>query len=169
MPVCKGSVRPLPGAQDGPRGGAATLDPRTRPDMARPCLAGKHASSTWPFASTCGGGAGAAAIAPWHSGRGASSERRLPSRGSTAALARLTGLRVFSADYRLAPEHRFPAALQDALAAYRWSSDEQVPAEASALARDSAGGGLALSTLVRAREGFIRAHLGRTPTRPVAP
>lgn len=71
----------------------------------------------------------------------------------TAALARLGGRRVFSLDYRLAPEHRYPAALDDALAAYRWLLRERgLRPAAIALAGDSAGGGLVLATLLRARD-----------------
>jgi acetyl esterase/lipase len=61
----------------------------------------------------------------------------------TAALARMTGHRVFSLDYRLAPEHRFPAALEDVLSAYRWLAETVAP-EPIALAADSAGGNLVL-------------------------
>jgi len=70
----------------------------------------------------------------------------------TAALARLAHRRVFSLDYRLAPEHPFPAALDDAVAAYRWLLRQGVDAGAVALAGDSAGGGLVLATLLRARD-----------------
>jgi len=70
----------------------------------------------------------------------------------TAALARLAHRRVFSLDYRLAPEHPFPAALDDAVAAYRWLLGQGVDAGAVALAGDSAGGGLVLATLLRARD-----------------
>ena len=70
----------------------------------------------------------------------------------TAALARLSRLPVFSLDYRLAPEHRFPAALQDATAAYQWLLEQGVPASSMALAGDSAGGGLVLSSMLRARD-----------------
>jgi acetyl esterase/lipase len=64
-----------------------------------------------------------------------------------------TGMRGLNIGYRLAPEHPFPAALDDALAAYRWlittggSEPEQV-----IIAGDSAGGGLALATLVALRD-----------------
>ena len=70
----------------------------------------------------------------------------------TAALARLTGRRVFSVDYRLAPEHRFPAALDDALAAYRWLLGQGIPPSTLVLAGDSAGGGLVLALALRARD-----------------
>ena len=75
----------------------------------------------------------------------------------TAALARLTNLRVYAPDYRLAPEHRYPAALDDAVAAYRRLLDEGVPSSSVAIAGDSAGGGLTLALLLRARdEGLPR-------------
>ena len=70
----------------------------------------------------------------------------------TAALARLTNCRVFSLYYRLAPEHRFPAALDDAVRAYQWLRDQGLPADSLSLAGDSAGGGLVLGTLVRLRD-----------------
>ena len=70
----------------------------------------------------------------------------------TAALARLTGRRVFAVDYRLAPEHRYPAAIDDVAAAYRWLLDEGAPGAPVAIAGDSAGGGLVLSLAARARD-----------------
>jgi monoterpene epsilon-lactone hydrolase len=73
----------------------------------------------------------------------------------TAALARLARRRVFSLDYRRAPEHRFPAAVDDALAAYRWLLARGIAPESLALAGDSAGGGLVLSTLLRVRDARL--------------
>lgn len=70
----------------------------------------------------------------------------------TAALARRTRRRVLAVDYRLAPEARFPAALDDVAAAYRWLLDTGVPAHEIAVAGDSAGGGLALALALRARD-----------------
>ncbi len=73
----------------------------------------------------------------------------------TAALARLSGCRVFSLDYRLAPEHRYPAALDDAVAAYQWLLAQNLPAHTISLAGDSAGGGLVLGLLLRARDAGL--------------
>jgi epsilon-lactone hydrolase len=73
-------------------------------------------------------------------------------RSLTFGLATRTRARLFSLDYRLAPEHRFPAALDDALAAYRQLLADGVSPESIVLAGDSAGGGLALATLVALRD-----------------
>ncbi|WP_235017782.1 alpha/beta hydrolase [Thermomonospora echinospora] len=63
----------------------------------------------------------------------------------TSRLAVETGLPVFVPHYRLAPEHPFPAPLEDALDAYRWLMNEGYPASRIVIAGDSAGGHLAAS------------------------
>ena len=73
-------------------------------------------------------------------------------RAITSHIARRTAARVFVADYRLAPEHPFPAALDDAVAAYRSLSLDGVSPQRIAIIGDSAGGGLALATALRLRE-----------------
>ena len=71
-------------------------------------------------------------------------------------LARITGMNVVSVDYRLAPEHVFPAALDDAYAATRWVADHAAELSCDAcqlmVAGDSAGGNLAIATCLRAKE-----------------
>ena len=59
---------------------------------------------------------------------------------------------VLLPDYRLAPEHPFPAALEDAVAAYRWLLDRGTAPRRIVIAGDSAGGGLTVATLVALRE-----------------
>ncbi|MFI0938136.1 alpha/beta hydrolase [Streptomyces sp. NPDC021020] len=73
----------------------------------------------------------------------------------TAGLASRVRGRGVSVDYRLAPEHPFPAAVEDTLAVYRALLDEGTAPSRVAFAGDSAGGGLALQALVAAREAGL--------------
>ncbi|RSN44640.1 esterase [Amycolatopsis sp. WAC 04197] len=71
------------------------------------------------------------------------------------ALAAATGAAVLVPDYRLAPEHPFPAAVDDALRAYRWLLGQGTDPGQLTITGDSAGGGLAVSLMLRlAKEGL---------------
>jgi epsilon-lactone hydrolase len=78
----------------------------------------------------------------------------LRSDGELAArLGRASGMRVLFPEYRLAPEHHFPAAIDDVLTAWHWLRTDQGLSETSiAVAGDSAGGGLAVALLVATRD-----------------
>jgi epsilon-lactone hydrolase len=76
--------------------------------------------------------------------------RDLMARISRAAQARVLGL-----NYRLAPEHPFPAAVDDAVAGYRWLLAQGTKPGRIAIAGDSAGGGLAAATLVAIRDAKL--------------
>jgi acetyl esterase/lipase len=69
-----------------------------------------------------------------------------------ARLSAASGAAVLGVAYRLAPEHHFPAPLEDALAAYDWALQEVEGPSRVAFAGDSAGGGLALSALMSLRD-----------------
>jgi acetyl esterase/lipase len=69
-----------------------------------------------------------------------------------ALLAAAANARALSVDYRLAPEHPFPAAVDDAVAAYRWLLATGSDPAQIIVAGDSAGGGLALGSLVALRD-----------------
>ena len=70
-----------------------------------------------------------------------------------ARLGRASGMRVLLPEYRLAPEHPFPAAIDDVLAAWRWlRTGQDLSARSLAVAGDSAGGGLAVALLVATRD-----------------
>jgi acetyl esterase/lipase len=73
-------------------------------------------------------------------------------RAFTSALSRKADARVFALDYRLAPEHRFPAAVEDAVAGYRWLLGQGVDPQEIFIGGDSAGGGLTMATLIALRD-----------------
>jgi acetyl esterase/lipase len=72
--------------------------------------------------------------------------------GLASQVGRRTHAKVISVDYRLAPEHPYPAAVDDALAAYEALLHDGVAPSDIAFAGESAGGGLAIATLVNARD-----------------
>ena len=78
----------------------------------------------------------------------------LRSDGELAArLGRASGMRVLFPEYRLAPEHPFPAAIDDVLAVWQWlRTDQQMSARSLAVAGNSAGGGLTVALLVATRD-----------------
>ena len=81
-------------------------------------------------------------------------------RGLAAAFVKAGRARVLLPEYRLAPEHRFPAAVDDVLASYRWLLDEGTDPDRIAFAGDSAGGGLAIALAVAARDAGLPVPAG---------
>ena len=69
-------------------------------------------------------------------------------RSPLSYLSRVSDARVLGLNYRLAPEHPFPAAVEDSVAAYRWLLAEGVSPRRIAIGGDSYGGGLTIATLV---------------------
>ncbi|HUC17896.1 MAG TPA: alpha/beta hydrolase [Acetobacteraceae bacterium] len=76
-------------------------------------------------------------------------------RVTTTNLARVSGAAVFAPDYRLAPEHPAPAAHDDAFGVYQWALKQGYAADRIAISGDSAGGNLALATVVRAKDAGL--------------
>lgn len=76
-------------------------------------------------------------------------------RGLVGNIATVAGLRALIPQYRLAPEHPFPAAAEDALTAYRWLLDNGISPTKIVLCGDSSGGGLAVVLLLLLREQGI--------------
>jgi epsilon-lactone hydrolase len=73
-------------------------------------------------------------------------------RAMVAKLVAWSGVRLLLFEYRLAPEHPYPAALEDTLTAYHWLLTQITPATRIIIAGESAGGGLCLATLLALRD-----------------
>ena len=73
-------------------------------------------------------------------------------RDMTGRLSKAASARVLSLNYRMAPEHPFPAAVDDTVAAYKWLLDQGIKPANIAIAGDSAGGGLAFAGLLAIRD-----------------
>lgn len=74
-----------------------------------------------------------------------------PHLAMVAYLAQKMGIRALMVDYRLAPDHPFPAALDDCVTTYRWLLKQGVPAQKLVVAGDSAGGNLTITTMMKLR------------------
>lgn len=101
--------------------------------------------------ATCAGCDESGALLYFHGGAYVTGSAR-GYRGLAAELGRAAGVPAIALDYRLAPAHPFPAAVEDAVAAYRSLLDRGTAPGRISFAGDSAGGGLALAALVKARE-----------------
>ena len=77
---------------------------------------------------------------------------RITHRALAGRIARASQARVLLPDYRLAPENPFPAAVDDAIACWNWLISEGISPNQIAVAGDSAGGGLALATLLALKD-----------------
>jgi epsilon-lactone hydrolase len=100
----------------------------------------------------------------WVSGSGG---RYLPLAAHISAAAKCA---VLLPDYRLAPEHRFPAGLEDCIRAHEWmlanGPSGPAPAQATFIAGDSAGGNLTLATLLALRDRRLPLPAGGIPISP---
>ncbi len=81
-------------------------------------------------------------------------------------LAARVGVAVLLVDYRLGPEHEYPAAVDDAVASYEWLLAQGFAPERIAIAGDSAGGGLTLATLLALRDRGIPLPAAAAPMSP---
>ena len=88
-------------------------------------------------------------------------------RSITAGLARHIGLAVLAPDYRLAPEHPYPAAIEDTVAAYSWLVDQGIDPRRIVVSGDSAGGGLTMALLLVLRERSLPLPAGAIGISPL--
>jgi monoterpene epsilon-lactone hydrolase len=87
-------------------------------------------------------------------------------RAMVARISRAAQARVLALDYRLAPEHPCPAAIDDATAAYRWLLKQGYQPNKIVIAGDSAGGGLTFATLIALRDAKTPLPAAAVPISP---
>jgi acetyl esterase/lipase len=87
-------------------------------------------------------------------------------RNLTGHLAKAIGCRVLNVDYRLAPEHPHPIPVEDSTAAYRGLLDSGIEPRHLAISGDSAGGGLAVATLLSIRQAGLPQPAAAVPISP---
>jgi epsilon-lactone hydrolase len=87
-------------------------------------------------------------------------------RAMVARIARASEARALALDYRLAPEHPFPAAVEDAVAAYKWLLAQGYKPGKIVVSGDSAGGGLTLATLLAIRDQGLPMVAAAAPISP---
>jgi len=87
-------------------------------------------------------------------------------RAMVSRIARASNARALAIDYRLAPEHPFPAAVEDAIASYRWLLAQGYKPNKIVIAGDSAGGGLTLAALIAIRDAKLPMPAGAVPISP---
>ena len=112
-----------------------------------PCDAG-GVPGEWSLAP----GSDAERVLLYFHGGGYCSGSIISHRGMVTEAGRAAGMRTLAVEYSLAPEHPFPAGLEDALAAYGFLRQQGYAPAQIAIGGDSAGGGLTLATLIRLRE-----------------
>jgi len=146
--------------------GAVDLGPETPIEDMRTALDAMSAISPLPEGTQCTPVDANGVPCEWIWGGGSRDDRALlylhgggyvigsinSHRGTVARLASAAGARGLAVDYRLGPEHPFPAAVEDATAAYRWLVDQGIEPARIAIAGDSAGGGLTIATLLSLRD-----------------
>jgi epsilon-lactone hydrolase len=89
-------------------------------------------------------------------------------RAMVARIARASQARALAIDYRMGPEHPFPAAVEDATAAYRWLLAQGYKPGKIVISGDSAGGGLTLATLIALRDAGTALPAAAVPISPWA-
>ena len=81
-------------------------------------------------------------------------------------IARASNARALAIDYRLAPEHPFPAAVEDTIAAYKWLLAQGYKPGKIVISGDSAGGGLTIAALLAIRDAKLPMPAGAVPISP---
>jgi epsilon-lactone hydrolase len=123
----------------------------TRPELPAGATMERIDAGGVPSERICAGNAGTERMILYLPGGGFIEIAGNGPRRFAAAISRETGACVLLAHYRLAPEHPYPAAMQDGVRAYRWLRSQGIAASRLAIMGDSAGGNLALTTTLSLR------------------